>query len=281
MVDYTSLIDKLTKHSPSSKRNARTVVNNPYFRDLDDGKWNDRIIENLVYRLREEYPERRNYEVNGDLLLLEKAIEHVNTHFKPLTSQNIIVINHGLFTFITHANVLNKSQKKELSIYKKNLVRLLNSKDLFNADMVIHETLHHYTDSTSLLVEKGIVDSAFLTHYDNGCPLENSHLKIFGAKYTITNEYKQAIKGKTVIFAGAYNGDDNGNGCLAYAIDETIKVIGQKNVYAIVDVVLNVPIKDSRILPKSIWYNDYSGSIYCLPRKQTMTLDKALEKFGK
>jgi hypothetical protein len=285
MNDYASLIDRLTLTSPSAPQGSiRESVNNPYFRDIEEGVWNAHIIDTLRNR-HDRLPtrwfrrkENIDYKNNGDISLLEKGIEHVNAHFRPLTSKNVVIINHGLYPFITHSHVVHDGHEDEMSTYKNNLVKLLNSKDLLDANFVVNETLHHYIDSTSMLVEDGVVDGAFLTKYDTGTPLTNDDLEMLGCKNRIKNEFYHALRDKNVIFVGGYNASAEGVGCLGTAMCKVLDVVGMDNIYAIRGLVLNYPLAPkSSMLAQIAWY-DYEESV---PEEQTLTFDETLKMFGK
>lgn len=258
--NYESLLELLT--TPIEDQDS---INNSYF-----NKWNSHILTSLMQTKKGEivsdsqgFP--NSYYKSGDDsfiggCLLKDAAKHVKEyHNKPLEYKNTLVLTHPLYAFIMNNDQMNIIQKRDANEYKKNLLKILNYKKELNFNIVIFDTLHLYANSTSRLLEEGIVDRIYLTH------------PYTGEAWNIKDIH--SLEGQNLFFAGMYN-----KRCLASLIEDALSGINiTRPIYGITDLALKSPLNNS----ESIKVNKIKYSIRTnkreIPKEQSFTTDEFLE----
>ncbi len=231
---------KLKDRFPANNSSSDIVLNERF------AEWNGHIEENLISKNRFLNPIPK-YETEEATELLRVCQEHVKENKRPIEADIVIILGHPLYLLLTHMDrVKTPLIRKEVDEYTNKLFTLLGKTPPHDrVGLVILETLHHYAAATSLLLELGLIDKVIFTLYDEGIPLDSSELEEFNDK---------------VIFVGGnYN-----KRCLEYSIKEIKKIVNsEEQIWAIYDLILNAPKKNSKTLkPKRI----YTGSKYSTDR---------------
>jgi hypothetical protein len=162
---------------------------------------------------------------SSSLAILEAAQEHAKKHNKPLHGKNVLVLVHPFYPHLLHEKQIRRaSVRGEVKEYTSKLIGLLRSPRDANTSVVAFETAHGYAAASSLLLEQGLIDQAIFTHYNLG-----SFLNV---------EDRDRFKGKTAIYAGAYN-----DICFTRNVKSMRMEIPDENIWAVKDLVLASPIE--------------------------------------
>ena len=199
----------------SGNNGGNDLVLNSNFRE-----WTNHIFENL----KPNAPLYSRYEKALDSELLTTCREHADEHEKFERGENVIMLTHPFYLYLAHMDEIKCDNiRSELDEYLNNLMGLLNSdRDKSKMSVVALDMVHHYASTTSLLLERGLVDKVIFTEYDYGVPLDKDELAMFG-------------KGD-VFFAGGYN-----DKCLKDSIKLMEERMSSGNIWAIEELVLNSP----------------------------------------
>jgi hypothetical protein len=225
----------------------RNKINNPYF-----SKWNDVVINSVTDR---NIQENNDY-FGKDLILLNECENHVKKYSKPLNFETIVVLTHPLYLFLSDGSELNFIQKYSAKRYFNNLATLFENKSSIKANIVVFETLHHYADSTSKLLEEGWVDRVFFTQFDTGVPNDLS--------------YKHFLKNKRLFFGGGYN-----NRCLSSTFRGVTNNVDCVSAGSIRGLILDSPQTSLFLGCRNIGYQNHFNP------KKNISLDNLLKDFKK
>jgi hypothetical protein len=103
--------------------------------------------------------------------LLDLVRTHVAQFGKSLTRKKVIVLVHPLYLLVGPGYIRPVSEGKwmnEVVEFYNSLARVLARKGSQRKNVVLFETPQHYARFSSSLVESGLIDSVFFTHYDLG-----------------------------------------------------------------------------------------------------------------
>jgi len=185
-------------------------IPNIYFEEFAD-----HISINLIRR---KSTGGKDYSEGPDKTLLALCRNHSIEYQKPYGDEkSTVILTHPFYLYSTHIDKIdNDNLKKEAEEYLDTLFNFLNLIQDLNLDgpkvsVVVLETIHHYTASTSFLLEEGLIDQVIFTEYDHGYPLDTNELIRF--------------RGNNIFFGGGYNGN---NRCLPQSIKEMKKKYHQK-----------------------------------------------------
>jgi hypothetical protein len=246
MLENHNLLDTLTV--PLKYRNT---VNNASF-----AVWNNHVMGNLSYK--DRYNHEGDDYTGEDVILLRYCKNHVKKNAKPLNSKNVVVLTHPLFMFITHSHLLGPIRSIGANKYRDNLSKLLYSKSSIDANIVLFDTVHHYADSTSKLLEDGLIDYVFFTKYNKGVPDDEGFMKFLNLK--------------NLYFGGGYNGK-----CLTSTVRHVTGSVSCRSKWCISSLSIDSPEDGLRINGGRI----SDGRGYLIPPKFTVTLDTFLEMHKK
>ena len=140
--------------------------------------------------------------------LLKKCQRHAKSYATAKDTDNVLMMVHPFYMYLSHMNHLKGSQHKEAEDYLNNLFDLLARLPREKTSPVILETAHHYASTTSLLLEQGMIDDVIFTLPHQGYPVNDKDLKRY--------------KGKTIFIAGGYNGNYSGSFQQIRCLDQSI-----------------------------------------------------------
>ena len=192
------------------------IVLNPYFH-----QWTETISGNLETG----HSAGIMYDLGESKELLSACTAHARAHERKDTTGKCIVLTHPFYLHLTHmAELKNETVRQEADEYVDALLHFLClNRDIFQTPVILFEMAHHYAAASSLLVERGLVDTVIFTVCHSGKPLNQDDV--------------QQIKHGTLYFGGGYNGR-----CLRSSIVavETIRS-STNNLWAIKELVLTSP----------------------------------------
>jgi len=195
---------------------GRTNIINPFFEE-----WNDHILSTLRCRIDSNL---MNYENNGDMDLLHDCLIHSERYAKPLNSKNVLILMHPSYIFVSGMGDVKEWHKKDVEQYKSSMIEVFNNHSFMDYNIVIFDTVHHYADGSSRLLEEGIADRIFFTEYDSGAPRFEENLSDFN--------------NKRLFFGGGYNGQH----CLPSIIWRCLeKVLFEDKLRAVYDLIIECP----------------------------------------
>ena len=174
------------------------------------------------------------YADSPDNKLFQICCEHVKFYESPCNNNSKVFLVHPFYLPLTQFRQFTTiATRRHTRKYLDNLVKLLESRtDRKKYEIVALDTLHHYAASTSLLLEKGLIDNIIFTRYDSGIPVDIKEL----SKYF----------NKKIIFAGGYN-----KKCLSDSIYCTRRY--SNDLWGIPELILNSPRYHKYVLkPKSV-----------------------------
>ena len=215
-------------------------------------------FEDITDYLKECIKERKSkgnerYRKEEDKKLLKRCEEHISLFERKIETSNLIIIVHPFYLQLTDSDKLKKETiKKEANDYTQKLIKLLSERDKEKTGLIILETLHHYTATTSRLLEEGIADRVIITEYDSGAPLHEYLLEeFFDRKMYVAGGYKKK--------------------CLKASLRAILrrKTPNEHEVYAIKDLIVDSPLE----LPKSIKPKEIIG----IDQEQVITLDEMIK----
>jgi len=252
---FFSLIMKVLLEELIVPAKNRDFVNNESFI-----RWNGKIMKGVVNRFNglDDQGMPDNEYGDSDKVLLNKCKSHASNYSSPLSSENIVVLTHPLYMFLSHSSLIKGAKRLAAENYYNNLSRLLNNRSSIDANIVVFDTLHHYADSTSRLLEEGFIDNVFFTKYDNGVPNDDS--------------YKEHFSGKNLFFGGSYN-----TKCLSSSVAHSLTA-NFKSAWCINGLILNSPLDKSRLESKYITFRN--GRYVILP-EYSISLDELFEMTAK
>lgn len=215
--DNASSILKTLKFRLKSNNN-RTYSLNSYFEH-----WYEHIDWNLRARL---VSGGVSYDYGLDYELFNECQKHSSKYNKEINTNNIILITHPFYLPLSHIKYLKSL--KDIGHVKEYINLLMDlfeiNKQNDNVGFIILDTIHHYAASTSLLLERGLVDKIIFTQHDDGYPVRKSELL--------------QMCGKNIFVGGGYYR----GGCLSRSIEMINEVVKpNEKLYAICDLIINTP----------------------------------------
>ncbi|MFP4112661.1 MAG: hypothetical protein ACLFPQ_06585 [Candidatus Woesearchaeota archaeon] len=232
--------------SRMSSENDEFAVNNNF------SEFKDHIKINIT--VPSSYASSR-YEFANDNELLRLCLEHEDAYEKPKKANQTVMLTHPFYLQLTHKDcLLGQFVKQESDDYVQKLIEFLEmERDPEKTGIVVLDTVHHYAASSSLLLEKGLLDRVIFTQYNRGDPLYENQLMDFSSD--------------DLYFGGAYN-----RKCLTASIKRTREKAKPENIFAIRDLIVNSPEENSFcIVPNEIEAVDESNVI---------SLEEAVQKLN-
>lgn len=181
--------------------------------------------DNIAFEVRTRSSARRYYDSDEkERALFRYAQEHQQQFGQEITANEVLVLVHPLYLPLTHMHHLrNSQQREEVDEYLERLLNLLDkAKKRQQPQVVLLDTLYHYSAATSLLLENGFVDHCVFTNYDEG----NLH----------PGQNVRALRQKKLFIAGSYN-----DYCLRQSLKEIEKVVHRENIKVIPELVFDPP----------------------------------------
>ncbi len=158
--------------------------------------------------------------------LYEETIEHRDSYSGSI-SDDVVLLVHPAYLFYALPEKTANGLKSQAEEYLDRLVRLLTGrKD--DVSVVVLDTIHHYAAFSSILLENGLVDDVFFTHYNSGFVPEDEGL--------------DTLESKTLYVAGGLN-----NECFTNIYMQFAWRFGESFLYAVPDLVVNNPNKNGMI----------------------------------
>lgn len=241
---------KLGDYIPGSSQSKDVVLNNKFSR------WESYI--RYIFEKRSSY--NLEYDPKKDGQLLKLCERHKKLYSKPVKAGNVFMLVHPFYLHLTHMHKLVKGvNDKDAKDYLISLTDFLkNGLSREKAQIVVIDTIHHYSASTSLLLEHGFIDDVIFSRYGKG--------KIN------SGELKQYCK-KNIFIAGLYN-----NKCLMQVIASIQKVTkSPQRLFAVYDLILKHPtdFNTSLRLKKS---SQVHGNVRPIPQHMVVSLEEAIKK---
>jgi hypothetical protein len=243
---------------PSIKLELRRIFQSESDADSIFNKYFDGWKENIEWNLRARLAAGGvGYEEGEDNLLYNECEKHAQRYQKTVEAGNIVVIVHPFYLPLRHMRLLKTSgDLPKLREYMRGLTSLLERNPPGdNLGFVMLETVHHYAAATSLLLERGLVDSVVFTLHDDGYPVRPADL--------------EQLRGKSVFFCGGYFR----GGCLSRLIEMVRKMpAADERLFAISDLVINTP-RGPHLMPTP---EDFENE--CFPESMRIRSEKLMEK---
>ncbi len=230
----------------ATNRNEGVVLNKEF------ADWEEHIAGRL--KKRRDRSIFYKYTSTEDKELFQKAQEHVEYYHQTIESDNAVIIVHPFYLPLTDKSTLTGVEQfqQECDAYLERLVNFLQwQKENADTKVVLFETLHHYAATSSLLLERGLVDDVLFTYFDTGTLLQR--------------DQNEQFCNKTLYVGGGYN-----DGCLLGALWDIVP-LPPRVLYAIKELTIEPPsrMKDS-IHPKDVYwsYKKTFSKDHCLSTEQ-------------
>jgi hypothetical protein len=150
------------------------------------------LYEPVIYQQLASPVGGKGYDFAKNRELYEACKVHAREHSSPKGAKKAVVLTHPFYVHLSHMDELNSQEKGELREYTSKLFQLLTSNTVSDdLDIFIMETIHGYGAATSILLEKGMVDSVIFTKCDSGRLIKKSDM--------------DPLKKATLYFGGGYN----------------------------------------------------------------------------
>lgn len=239
--------------------NGSEVAINHHFAD-----WQEVIEDDLRRRKRWKSGYQDSEE---EKRLFRFAREHRDHYGKAPIGGEVLVLIHPLYLPLTNMHYVKKEEHKtETEDYLHTLLRFLGKmkeKRDKDASVILFDTLYHYAAASSLLLERGLVDTMVFTRYDHGDFYEGEDVEL-------------GLKRKTIFAGGAYNGR-----CFTGGIDALWDIIEKNFLWFIPEIILNHP---SDINPRNKDRDRLSAQkIYCyhpVPKERMISLERLAQRWN-
>jgi len=202
-----------------------------------------------------------SYQYGPDSVLLGEAKEHEAKYNTAQDTNQVLLLTHPFYLQLTHMHHLHlKETFKESEAYLSNTKRILEAVKEQPVDVVVLDTLHHYTAASSVLLEQGYINQVIFTQYKEGTPIE-SEKPIFEKRF----------KDKEVFMGGSYNA-----ACFGHSLRDIRELLPEKNIWVIDELVLNSPQLFFRTLKPDHIYAGPDVGVF--PPGRVISIDTVLEK---
>ncbi|MBI2102933.1 hypothetical protein HYT55_03785 [Candidatus Woesearchaeota archaeon] len=246
-----SKADELKPYQPNLRRLLHATKPEGVVLNQTFAKWEDLIAENMHSR---KHSARYKYFGEEDRGLFKAVEKHLFQYRFPVAQENIVLLVHPFYLPMTNAPQLRglEELQEETDAYLKRLINFFHwLQRTKTAGSVVLETLHHYAAATSLLLEQGLLDSALISEYNTGMPIDSREFNRF--------------KGKRIFAGGGYN-----DGCLRPVLETLLREYSV-DLYVIHDLTIEPPSRmDDSIHPKTV----YTSSRNTLPQKRCLTTEE-------